>query len=175
MDKTPIPEISLIYSTHPISQCNRLEFSPHQISHNPFYFITKKMEESKNMEVVSGTLFSMEERIRIKLLKAGATSHEKAVTAQADLDMQEGNWILHRRRLIRRRQNHRKPLLRTHIARQSNERQMHRMRKHLQNRNPKHRRRRRLPNLRSQLQSRSQRRKNNLTEYIYETADLGEL
>ncbi len=46
------------------------------------------------MEVVSGTLFSMEERIRIKLLKAGATSHEKAVTAQqADLDMQEGNWI----------------------------------------------------------------------------------
>jgi len=46
------------------------------------------------MEVVSGTLFSMEERIRTKLLKAGATSHEKAVTAQeADLDMQEGNWI----------------------------------------------------------------------------------
>ena len=46
------------------------------------------------MEVVSGTLFSMEERIKIKLVAAGATSHEKAVTAQeAQLDMQEGNWI----------------------------------------------------------------------------------
>ena len=46
------------------------------------------------MEVVSGTLFSMEERIRVKLLKAGATSQQKAVSAQdADLDMQEGNWI----------------------------------------------------------------------------------
>jgi len=46
------------------------------------------------MEVVSGTLFSMEERIRTKLLKAGAISHEKAVTAQeADFDMQEENWI----------------------------------------------------------------------------------
>jgi len=46
------------------------------------------------MEVVSGTLFSMEERIKIKLLAAGATSQEKAVTAQeACLDMQEGNWI----------------------------------------------------------------------------------
>lgn len=46
------------------------------------------------MEAVSGTLFSMEERIRVKLLKVGATSHEKAVTPQqADLDMQEENWI----------------------------------------------------------------------------------
>jgi hypothetical protein len=46
------------------------------------------------MEVVSGTLFSMEERIRAKLIKAGAISHEKAVTAEeADLDMQEENWI----------------------------------------------------------------------------------
>jgi hypothetical protein len=46
------------------------------------------------MEVVSGTLFSMEERIKLKLIKAGATSREKAVTAQqAQLDMQERNWI----------------------------------------------------------------------------------
>jgi hypothetical protein len=46
------------------------------------------------MEVVSGTLFSMEERIRTKLLKAGATSHETAVTAEeAQLDFQEENWI----------------------------------------------------------------------------------
>jgi hypothetical protein len=46
------------------------------------------------MEVVSGTLFSMEERIRTKLLAAGATSMQKAVTAQeAHLDMQEENWI----------------------------------------------------------------------------------
>jgi hypothetical protein len=46
------------------------------------------------MEVVSGTLFSMEERIKAKLVAAGATSMEKAVTAQeAHLDMQEQNWI----------------------------------------------------------------------------------
>ncbi len=46
------------------------------------------------MEVVSGILFGMEERIRAKLIAAGATSHEKAVTAeQANLDMQEENWI----------------------------------------------------------------------------------
>ncbi len=46
------------------------------------------------MEVVSGVLFGMEERIRVKLIAAGATSHEKAVTAeQAKLDMQEANWI----------------------------------------------------------------------------------
>jgi hypothetical protein len=46
------------------------------------------------MEVVSGTLFSMEERIRTKLIAAGATSSEKAITSQeANLDMQEQNWI----------------------------------------------------------------------------------
>jgi hypothetical protein len=46
------------------------------------------------MEVVSGILFGMEERIKAKLIAAGATSHEKAVTAeQANLDMQEENWI----------------------------------------------------------------------------------
>lgn len=46
------------------------------------------------MEVVSGILFGMEERIRAKLIAAGATSHEKAVTAQqANLDAQEENWI----------------------------------------------------------------------------------
>jgi hypothetical protein len=46
------------------------------------------------MEVVSGILFSMEERIKTKLRAAGATSSEKAVTAQeAHLDMQEQNWI----------------------------------------------------------------------------------
>ncbi len=46
------------------------------------------------MEVVSGVLFGIEERIRVKLIAAGATSHEKAVTAeQANLDMQEENWI----------------------------------------------------------------------------------
>ena len=46
------------------------------------------------MEVVSGVLYSMEERIRTKLIKAGATSQEKAVTSQeARLDQQEENWI----------------------------------------------------------------------------------
>jgi len=46
------------------------------------------------MEVASGILFSMEERIRTKLIAANATSHEKAVTAEeADLDMQEKNWL----------------------------------------------------------------------------------
>jgi VIT1/CCC1 family predicted Fe2+/Mn2+ transporter len=46
------------------------------------------------MEVASGILFSMEERIRTKLIAAGAISHEKAVSAEeADLDMQEQNWI----------------------------------------------------------------------------------
>jgi hypothetical protein len=46
------------------------------------------------MEVVSGVLFGMEERIRAKLIAAGAISHEKAVTAQqAHLDVQEENWI----------------------------------------------------------------------------------
>ncbi len=46
------------------------------------------------MENTSGILFGMEERIKVKLVKAGATSHEKAVTAeQAHLDSQEANWI----------------------------------------------------------------------------------
>jgi hypothetical protein len=46
------------------------------------------------MEVASGLLFGMEERIRTKLIEAGATSREKAVTAQdAHLDMQEQNWL----------------------------------------------------------------------------------
>ncbi len=36
----------------------------------------------------------MEERMRAKLLAAGATSQQKAVTAQeANLDIQEENWI----------------------------------------------------------------------------------
>ena len=52
------------------------------------------MEEKYKMEVVSGVLFGMEERIRTKLIMAGATSHEKAVTAEeAQLDSQEANWI----------------------------------------------------------------------------------
>ena len=46
------------------------------------------------MEVVSGILFGMEERIRAKLIAVGATSHEKAVSAEdAHLDNQEENWI----------------------------------------------------------------------------------
>ncbi len=46
------------------------------------------------MEATSGMLFGMEERIRVKLIAVGATSHEKAVSAQdAHLDMQEENWI----------------------------------------------------------------------------------
>jgi hypothetical protein len=65
-------------------------------SHRVFYFITenKTWRREQSMEVVSGVLFGMEERIRAKLIKAGAISHEKAVSAQeADLDMQEANWI----------------------------------------------------------------------------------
>ena len=46
------------------------------------------------MEGVSGVVFVMEERIIDKLLKRGATSRGKAVTAQeAHLDMQEQNWL----------------------------------------------------------------------------------
>jgi hypothetical protein len=46
------------------------------------------------MEVVSGTLFAMQQRIIVKLLAGGATSREKAVTAhEAHLDMQEQNWL----------------------------------------------------------------------------------
>jgi hypothetical protein len=46
------------------------------------------------MEVVSGTIFKMEQGIKAKLEAAGATSEAKAVTIQeADLDMQEENWL----------------------------------------------------------------------------------
>jgi hypothetical protein len=46
------------------------------------------------MEAFSGTLFAVRQRIIDKLLKVGATSKEKAVTAQqANLDMQEQNWL----------------------------------------------------------------------------------
>ena len=46
------------------------------------------------MEVASGTLFATQQRIIAKLLAMGATSREKAVTAQeAHLDMQEQNWL----------------------------------------------------------------------------------
>jgi len=47
-----------------------------------------------DMEVVSGTIFKMEQCIRAKLLAAGAISREKAVTIQdAHFDMQEQNWL----------------------------------------------------------------------------------
>jgi hypothetical protein len=47
-----------------------------------------------DMEVVSGTIFKMEQCIRAKLRAAGATSKEKAVTIQeAHFDMQEQNWL----------------------------------------------------------------------------------
>ena len=46
------------------------------------------------MAEVSGILFSLEERIKGKLKAAGATSREKAITAQqADFNIQEQNWI----------------------------------------------------------------------------------
>ena len=46
------------------------------------------------MEVVSGTIYKMEQCIRAKLLAAGANSREKAVTIQeAHFDMQEQNWL----------------------------------------------------------------------------------
>ena len=46
------------------------------------------------MEMISGLLFGLEERISAKLKNAGATSKEKAITAQeASLDMQEQNWL----------------------------------------------------------------------------------
>ena len=46
------------------------------------------------MEVVSGTLFAVEESIRTKLIAVGATSKEKAVTSQeANFGIQEQNWI----------------------------------------------------------------------------------
>jgi len=46
------------------------------------------------MAVVSGTLYAIQQRISVKLLAVGATSREKAVTAQeANLDRQEQNWL----------------------------------------------------------------------------------
>lgn len=46
------------------------------------------------METVSVTFFKMEQNIRAKLLAVDATSKGKAVTIQeADLDMQEQNWL----------------------------------------------------------------------------------
>jgi len=46
------------------------------------------------MEVASGTVFAMQQRIIAKLRATGATSREKAATAQeAHLDMQEQNWL----------------------------------------------------------------------------------
>lgn len=50
--------------------------------------------DNVKMEVVSGTLFKLQERIRVKLVTAGATSIEKAITVQeAHFDMQEQNWL----------------------------------------------------------------------------------
>jgi hypothetical protein len=46
------------------------------------------------MEAVSATFFKMEQNIRARLLSIGATSIDKAVTIEeADLDMQEENWL----------------------------------------------------------------------------------
>ena len=46
------------------------------------------------MEAASGTIFRMEQSIKAKLVAAGATSEEKAVTIkEADFDMQEENWL----------------------------------------------------------------------------------
>jgi hypothetical protein len=46
------------------------------------------------MEAAFGTVLIMQERIIAKLRATGATSREKAVTAQeAHLDMQEQNWL----------------------------------------------------------------------------------
>jgi cytidylate kinase len=46
------------------------------------------------MEGSSGTIYAMQQRISAKLLATGATSREKAVTAQeAHLDLQEINWL----------------------------------------------------------------------------------
>jgi len=46
------------------------------------------------MEATSGVVFAMQQRIISKLLATGATSIEKAATAQeAHLDMQEQNWL----------------------------------------------------------------------------------
>jgi hypothetical protein len=46
------------------------------------------------MEACAGTVFAMQQRIIAKLQETGATSREKAATAQeAHLDMQEQNWL----------------------------------------------------------------------------------
>ena len=46
------------------------------------------------METCAGTIFAIQQRIMAKLLATDATSIEKAVTAiEADLDMQEENWL----------------------------------------------------------------------------------
>jgi hypothetical protein len=46
------------------------------------------------MEACAGTVFAMQQRIIAKLQATGATSREKAATAQeAHLDMQEQNWL----------------------------------------------------------------------------------
>ena len=46
------------------------------------------------MEACAGTVFAMQQRIIAKLQATGATSREKAATAQeAHLDIQEQNWL----------------------------------------------------------------------------------
>ena len=46
------------------------------------------------MKAVSGITYAMQQRILAKLVAKGATSKEKAVTAQeANLSMQERNWL----------------------------------------------------------------------------------
>ena len=46
------------------------------------------------MSGAAGTAFNIEERIRAKLVAAGATSSARAVTSEdAHFDMQEQNWL----------------------------------------------------------------------------------
>ena len=46
------------------------------------------------MSAITYNMFGVEESIRAKLIAAGATSSEKAVTSEkAKFDMQEENWI----------------------------------------------------------------------------------
>jgi hypothetical protein len=48
------------------------------------------------MNVCSGNVYAMQQRIIAKLLATDATSTIKAVTAQdAQLDMQEKNWLIY--------------------------------------------------------------------------------
>jgi hypothetical protein len=50
--------------------------------------------DDSGVEVVSGTIFKMEQSISAKLLAARAISREKAVTIQeANFDSQEQNWL----------------------------------------------------------------------------------